>query len=75
MINFWVYGLVVALVKFLSHKIFLPILNANWILGSGFWVFMWSFNIVSDSKHIQPTQKINLRQPVEVKTKTYVVGA
>ena len=40
----------------------------------GFWVFMWSFNNVSDSRHIQPTQKINLRQPIEVKTKTYVVG-
>ena len=40
----------------------------------GFWVFMWSLNIVSDSKHIQPIKKINLRQPAKVKTKTYVVG-
>ena len=40
----------------------------------GFWVFMWSFNIVSDSRHVQPTQKINLRQPIEVKTKTCCQG-
>ena len=36
MINFWVCALVVALVKFISHKIFLPKSNANWILGFGF---------------------------------------
>ena len=41
--------LVATLVKFISHKIFLPKLNANWILGFGFLCGLLILWVIPDS--------------------------